>query len=87
MSPAQPSAQPSTQPSAQPSAPPPGPVVVVMGVSGSALLQQQGQPGYRTGITGTTANYADVTDLELGAELVGAVAAPPGREVEVTVVR
>ena len=34
-------------------------------VSGSALLQQQGQPGYRTGITGTTANYADVTDLEL----------------------
>ena len=34
-------------------------------VTGSALLQQQGQPGYRTGITGTTANYADVTDLEL----------------------
>jgi putative ABC transport system permease protein len=34
-------------------------------VSGSALLQQEGQPGYRTGITGTTANYADVTDLEL----------------------
>ena len=34
-------------------------------VSGSALLQQQGQVGYRTGITGTTANYADVTDLDL----------------------
>ena len=34
-------------------------------VSGSAVLNQQGQPGYRTGITGTTANYADVTDLEL----------------------
>lgn len=34
-------------------------------VSGSALLQQQGQPGYRVGITGTTADYADVTDLEL----------------------
>ena len=34
-------------------------------VSGSALLQQQGQPGYRTGITGTTASYADVTELEL----------------------
>jgi putative ABC transport system permease protein len=34
-------------------------------VSGSAVLAQQGQPGYRTGITGTTANYADVTDLEL----------------------
>jgi putative ABC transport system permease protein len=34
-------------------------------VTGSALLQQPGEPGYRTGITGTTANYADVTDLEL----------------------
>ena len=34
-------------------------------VSGSALLQIEGQPGYRTSITGTTANYADVTDLEL----------------------
>ena len=34
-------------------------------VNGSAVLNQQGQPGYRTGITGTTANYADVTDLEL----------------------
>ena len=34
-------------------------------VTGSALLQQQGAQGYRTGITGTTADYADVTDLEL----------------------
>ena len=34
-------------------------------VSGSALLQQQGDQGFRTGITGTTADYADVTDLEL----------------------
>jgi putative ABC transport system permease protein len=34
-------------------------------VTGSAVLNQKGQPGYRTGITGTTANYADVTDLEL----------------------
>jgi putative ABC transport system permease protein len=34
-------------------------------VTGSAVLNQQGQPGYRTGITGTTANYVDVTDLEL----------------------
>jgi putative ABC transport system permease protein len=34
-------------------------------VTGSAVLAQQGQPGYRTAITGTTANYADVTDLEL----------------------
>jgi putative ABC transport system permease protein len=34
-------------------------------VSGSALLQQQGEQGYRTSITGTTADYADVTDLEL----------------------
>ncbi len=34
-------------------------------ITGSALLQQQGQVGYRTGITGTTANYADVTDLDL----------------------
>jgi putative ABC transport system permease protein len=34
-------------------------------VTGSALLQQQGQVGYRTGITGTTANYADVTDIDL----------------------
>lgn len=34
-------------------------------VSGSALLQQQGGQGYRTGITGTTADYAGVTDLEL----------------------
>ena len=34
-------------------------------VSGSALLQQQGEPGYRVAITGTTADYADVTDLEL----------------------
>ena len=34
-------------------------------VSGSALLQQQGDQGFRTGITGTTAEYADVTDLEL----------------------
>jgi putative ABC transport system permease protein len=34
-------------------------------VSGSALLQQQGEVGYRTGITGTTASYADVTDLDL----------------------
>ena len=33
-------------------------------VSGSALLQQRGEQGYRTGITGTTADYADVTDLE-----------------------
>ena len=40
-------------------------VTVVPIVTGSALLQQQGQPGYRTGITGTTAAYADVTDLEL----------------------
>ena len=34
-------------------------------VSGSALLQQQGEPGYRVAITGTTADYADITDLEL----------------------
>jgi putative ABC transport system permease protein len=34
-------------------------------VTGSALLQPRGEVGYRTGITGTTANYADVTDLEL----------------------
>jgi putative ABC transport system permease protein len=34
-------------------------------VRGSALLQQQGETGYRTGITGTTATYADVTGLEL----------------------
>ena len=34
-------------------------------VSGSALLQQQGEQGFRTAITGTTADYADVTDLEL----------------------
>ena len=34
-------------------------------VTGSALLQQKGEQGYRTGITGTTADYADVTDLEL----------------------
>ena len=34
-------------------------------VSGSALLQQQGAQGYRTAITGTTADYADVTDLEM----------------------
>ena len=35
-------------------------------VTGSALLQQRGgQEGFRTGITGTTAEYADVTDLEL----------------------
>ncbi len=34
-------------------------------VRGSALLQQQGDAGYRTGITGTTATYADVTGLEL----------------------
>ncbi len=34
-------------------------------VRGSALLQQQGEPGYRTGITGTTATYAGVTGLEL----------------------
>jgi putative ABC transport system permease protein len=34
-------------------------------VTGSAVLAQRGQPGYRTAITGTTANYADVTDLEL----------------------
>lgn len=34
-------------------------------VAGSAVLNQPGQPGYRTGITGTTASYADVTDLEL----------------------
>ena len=34
-------------------------------VTGSALVQQQGEQGYRTGITGTTADYADVTDLEL----------------------
>jgi len=34
-------------------------------ITGSALLQQQGQVGYRTGITGTTANYADVTNLDL----------------------
>ena len=40
-------------------------VSVTPGVTGSAVLAQQGQPGYRTGITGTTANYADVTDLEL----------------------
>ena len=37
-------------------------------VSGSALLQQEGQPGYRTGITGTTANYADVTDSSWSPE-------------------
>ena len=34
-------------------------------VTGSALLQPRGEAGYRTGITGTTANYAGVTDLEL----------------------
>ena len=34
-------------------------------VSGSALLQQQGEQGYRTTITGTTAGYATVTNLEL----------------------
>ena len=34
-------------------------------VAGSAVLNQPGQPGYRTGITGTAATYADVTDLEL----------------------
>ena len=34
-------------------------------VSGSALLQQQGEPGYRVAITGTNAGYADVTDLDL----------------------
>ena len=34
-------------------------------VTGSALLQQQGEAGYRTGITGTTAAYATVTDLDL----------------------
>jgi putative ABC transport system permease protein len=34
-------------------------------VAGSALLSQQGDQGYRTAITGTVANYADVTDLEL----------------------
>jgi putative ABC transport system permease protein len=42
-------------------------VTVTPVVSGSALLQQQGQQGYRTAITGTTANYADVTDLEMVA--------------------
>jgi putative ABC transport system permease protein len=40
-------------------------VTVSPAVTGSALLQPKGQAGYRTGITGTTANYADVTDLEL----------------------
>jgi putative ABC transport system permease protein len=40
-------------------------VTVTPVVVGSALLQQRGEQGYRTGITGTTANYADVTDLEL----------------------
>jgi putative ABC transport system permease protein len=34
-------------------------------VSGSALLAQQGDQGYRTSITGTTAAYAEVTNLEL----------------------
>ena len=35
-------------------------------VTGSALLQLRGgQEGFRTGITGTTAEYADVTDLEM----------------------
>ncbi len=40
-------------------------VDVVPVVAGSAVLGQQGQPGYRTAITGTTAAYARVTDLEL----------------------
>ena len=40
-------------------------VTVTPVVSGSALLQQQGGQGYRTGITGTTAEYASVTDLTL----------------------
>ena len=34
-------------------------------VSGSAVLTPRGAVGYRSGITGTTASYADVTDLEL----------------------
>jgi putative ABC transport system permease protein len=34
-------------------------------VTGSALLQPRGEVGYRTGITGTTADFADVTDLKL----------------------
>ena len=40
-------------------------VTVVPVVTGSALLQQQGEAGYRTAITGSTAPYADVTGLEL----------------------
>ena len=40
-------------------------VTVTPVVSGSALLQQRGEQGYRTGITGTTAEYAAVTDLDL----------------------
>ena len=40
-------------------------VTVTPIVTGSALLQLKGEQGYRTGITGTTANYSDVTDLEL----------------------
>jgi putative ABC transport system permease protein len=34
-------------------------------VAGAALLQPRGEVGYRTAITGTTANFADVTDLKL----------------------
>ena len=34
-------------------------------VSGSAVLQQQGAQGYRTSITGTTASYAGITNLDL----------------------
>ena len=34
-------------------------------VSGSAVLTPRDRVGYRSGITGTTASYADVTDLEL----------------------
>jgi putative ABC transport system permease protein len=40
-------------------------VTVTPVVTGSALLQQQGAQGYRTSITGTTAGYADITQLEL----------------------
>jgi putative ABC transport system permease protein len=34
-------------------------------VSGSALLTQRGEPGYRTAITGTSASYADAVNLDL----------------------
>jgi len=40
-------------------------VTVTPVVTGSALLQQQGAQGYRTSITGTTAGYAEITQLDL----------------------